>query len=536
VINKQHSIAAIYLRLSRDDGGDAESNSIGNQRDMLRKYAKDNGFHIHDEYIDDGISGTTFERANFQRMIGDVENKKIGTIICKDLSRLGRNNALVAYYTEIFFPENGIRFICVNDGIDSDKGENEIMGFKSVINEYYARDISKKIRSSFRSMVSKGLFIGSMPPYGYALDPADRHHLIPNEETAQIVKEMFRMAAEGIKPHKITVYLSERKILTPRAYIACTTGQCQDNHNKEFPTEWGVTTVLSILKNRVYCGHIIGQKETTQSFKSKKTVQRPESEWIVCKNMHKELVDEQTFARVQSLIKTKKRENKSYAENIFAGLLKCPTCGYNLCYVSPKNRSKTGSYVCNLYKQHSRTKTCTSHYIRFDSLNDIVLAKFRKLTVFIEEHKSDLKIFYNRFLQDGLDSNSSSNLQMLKKYQNRIRELDTIIKKIVEQNSLGSLTDERFALLSREYETEHRDLSGKIEELQKQLNQKRDTMQNAESFLTAIGKYTQAAELTLPLLHDLIERIEVHECEGKGKERTQGVDVYWRFIGFIPDN
>ena len=266
----QQKKAAIYLRLSRDDGGDSESNSIGNQRAMLQKYAQERGFIQCFEYVDDGISGTTFERDGLKRMIRDIEDGKIGAVICKDMSRFGRNNAMVAYYTEIFFPDNDIQFIAVNDNIDTFHGENEIMGFKSILNEYYARDISKKIRSSKKVMAAKGEFVGTIAPYGYQKHPDDCHKLIVDEETAPIVKMIFEMAAKGITTVEIKHHLTNAEILTPLAYIAGKTGKYQTESVKNFPTEWNTQTVISILKNKAYCGHMVQQKYTSKSFKTRK--------------------------------------------------------------------------------------------------------------------------------------------------------------------------------------------------------------------------------------------------------------------------
>ena len=535
MINQQQIMGAIYLRLSRDDGGDAESNSIQNQRELLRKFAKDKNIIVKDEYIDDGVSGVTFERDGFKRMIADIGEGKISIVIVKDLSRLGRNNAMVAYYTEIFFLENNVRFIAVNDGIDSSKGDNEIMGFRSVINEFYARDISKKTRSSFQTLAEKGCFIGAHAPYGYIVDPDDHHHLLPDPETAKIVTEMFALAAEGIKPNQITRILSERKLSTPRVHLANTTGKYKNAINTEFPTEWNLNTVASILRNREYCGHIISQKQTTQSFKSKKVIYRSEDEWVVCKNMHEALVSEKTFEKVQSLIKTKQRENKANVDNIFAGLLKCQTCGYGLCYNAPRQRVKTAFFMCNLYRQSSRMRTCTSHYITFRALHSVVLDAFQRLERFVKEHNGDLDAFYYQHLHKGSDSTNRTRTKEIEKHKKRSRELDSILKKIVEQNAMGSLSDERFAILSADYEREYRELSAKIEELQMQLNQKKDNLQNAKHFISAIAKYADVTELTTPMLHELIERIEVHNAVGVGKARTQDVDIYWRFIGRLPD-
>jgi DNA invertase Pin-like site-specific DNA recombinase len=532
--NQQQNLAAIYLRLSRDDGTDTESNSIGNQRELLHKYAKEHGLVVKGEYVDDGVSGTTFEREGFRRMIADIEEGKIGTVLCKDLSRLGRNNALVAYYTEMFFPGNNVRFIALNDGIDSAKGDNEIMGFKSIINEWYARDISKKIRSSFQTMAQKGWFIGAHAPYGYRVDPDDHHHLLPDEATAPIVQEMFAMAAQGITPYKIQQHLIDRKIITPRAHIAQTTGKYLDALKKQH--EWDLTTVTHILRNPEYCGYIISQKQTTQSFKDKRVVNLPEDEWVIAKNMHKELVDEQTFQLVQSFIKVKHRKNASTTENIFAGMVKCQTCGYGLSYNSPRQRVKTGTYMCNLYKQHNRFRTCSPHYITFDALVNGIYTQMRKITAFIAEHEGDLERFYNEFLLAGAELNSRANQKELEKQQQRARELDALIKRLFEQNTLGNLSDERFVLLSREYEAEQKALLEKSTLLQTALNREKDVLLGAGHFLRAIAKYKDSAELTPALLHELIEKIVVHEAEGTGKARTQKIDIYWRFVGLLPEN
>jgi hypothetical protein len=423
----------------------------------------------------------------------------------------------------------------VNDGFDSAVGENEIMGFKSVINEFYARDISKKIRSSFRTMAIKGKFRGSNPPYGYMKNPDDRHHFVVNPETASHVQEMFAMAANGTKPYQIALHLTDKDILTPLRYLEQTTGKYKGVADENFPTNWHVTTVLSILKNRQYCGHLISQKQTTQSFKNKKTVYRPESEWVICENTHEALVDEETFEKVQKLVKTKKRENKSHVENIFAGLIKCRDCGYKLSYNSPRGRETTGMYVCNLYKSFSRLKSCTSHYISHRALYALVLNRVQNIAAFANGYRGDYEAFQRVYLQQGADLNDRSSRQELERYQKRVRELDSILKKIVEQNALGSLTDERFAMLSTEYETEQLELNGKVEALQTKLSQKKDSLQNAERFLAAIGKYTDVTELSVSLLNEIIEKIEVHQGVGKGKARTQDVDIHWRFIGLLPE-
>jgi len=315
--------AALYCRLSRDDGGDSESNSIITQRQMLQRYARENGFYVCSEYVDDGISGTTFDRPSLKRMITDIEDGKIGIVLCKDMSRLGRNNAMVAYYTEIFFPDNDVRFIAIGDSIDTYKGENEIMAFKSVINEYYARDISKKIKAAYHTKALNGEFTAAFAPYGYKKNPDNKHHLIPDENTAGTVARIFQMAADGLTPFKIAAVLSREGILTPRAYTAEQHEKYKDCFNHKYPADWRNTTIAAILKNREYMGHMVCNKNTTKSFKNRKHIQLSEEDWIITENTHEPLVDEYLFNLAQKVVRVKKRENTAGHDNIFAGLLKC---------------------------------------------------------------------------------------------------------------------------------------------------------------------------------------------------------------------
>ena len=351
MLKQQANTAGLLCRLSRDDGGDAESNSITTQRQMLRRYAKEQGFQVYDEYIDDGISGTTMDRPGFQRMVRDIEDGKIGIVLCKDLSRLGRNNALVAYYTEIFFPDNDIRLIAIGDGIDTAKGDNEIMPFKSVVNEYYARDISRKIRAAYRTKALNGEFTGPYAPYGYRKNPENPRHLIPDDNATQIVKRIFQMAADGVTPFRIAAQLSREHIPTPNNYFA---DQGMKVKRPKYP-EWSKTTVLQILHNRTYLGHLICLKQTTKSFKNKKTVYLPEDKWVVTENTHEPIIDQYTFDIAQKIAHVKKREGKPLMENIFSGLLKCSTCGGGL-GLACREENMYGQYNCNLYRRGTKDK------------------------------------------------------------------------------------------------------------------------------------------------------------------------------------
>ena len=533
MLKQQANTAAIYKRLSRDDGGDAESNSIITQGQMLRRYAKEQGFVVYDEYTDDGISGTTFERRDFKRMIRDIEDGKIGVVLCKDLSRLGRNNAMVAYYTEIFFPDNDVRFVCVSEGIDTFEGDNEIMPFKSVINEYYARDISRKVRSAYRTKALNGEFTAAFAPYGYLKDLEDKHRLIVDEETAPTIKRIFQMAADGLTPFKIAKQLSNDKILTPRAYLAHKFGKYQNSFSAKYPEDWCNTTVMAILQNRVYLGHIVGNKSTTKSFKNRKQVAVPEAEWIETQNTHPHIVEEYLFNMAQKVVRVKKRENSKGEPNIFAGLLKCSDCGASLGFIKGKTEGHQGAYNCNVYRKKN-LRYCTAHYITHKALYELVLADIKRHAQIAKQYEDELSE-YAKKLANGNESGKTKRLQRDRdKLRQRDSELATIIKKLFEKNALGVITDEQFVSMSADYGAEQKKGAERIVELQKQL-EKRDTEgTNTTKFLNAVRKYSEITELNASILNDLIESIIVYNAEGKSrKNRKQRVEINYKFVGLM---
>jgi DNA invertase Pin-like site-specific DNA recombinase/ribosomal protein S15P/S13E len=533
VVKQQTKMTAIYKRLSRDDGGDAESNSIVTQSHMLRRYAKENGLAVYDEYTDDGISGTTFERDDFKRMIRDIEDGKIGTVLCKDLSRLGRNNALVAYYTEIYFPDNDVRFIAVADGIDTFKGENEMMAFKSVVNEYYAREVSRKVRDGYRTKALDGEFTAAFAPYGYLKDPADKHHLIVDEETAVIVKRIFQMAADGFTPFKISSILTKEQILTPRAYLAAKFGKYKKSFHPKYPTDWSNTTVMTILQNREYLGHLVCHKSTTKSFKNRKLVRLSEDDWIIKPNTHEPIVDEYLFEMAQKVVRVRKRENTVGHENIFAGLLKCSDCGGSLSFIKPKTDGHQGSYNCNLYRKKT-TKYCTAHYITHKALYQIVLDDIRRNAQIAKQHEDELTE-YAKTMLDGRESGKFKRVQKeLEKCRKRDDELNTIIKKLFEQNALGVISDERFVAMAEGYEVEQKGLTVRIAELQKQLDERKNDGNNTTKFLETVRKYSEVTELDSHMLNDLIESIVIYNAEGRSrKNRVQKVEINYKFVGVL---
>jgi len=527
MLKQQQQNAALYLRLSRDDGGDVESNSIGNQRAILQRYANESGFSVIGEYVDDGISGTTFERPSFKRMIDDIEAGSITIVLCKDLSRLGRNNAMVAYYTEIFFIENRVRFIALNDGIDTAFGDNEIMPFKSVINEYYARDISKKIRSAYKIQAQRGNYTGVVPPFGYIKNPANKYQLIPDPQTATLVKRMFAMAASGKGTAMIARILRDEKVLCPRAYSTQVLGIKRPYTYKD-DTDWATTSVAQIVRNKVYLGHIISLKTTSLSFKNKTPIKVPEEEQITVLNMHEPLVEQDTFDLAQKIFKIKKRGNKHGFDNIFVGILKCSDCESGLAINFPGSHKEYFSYSCNRYRQQS--KYCTTHYIRYDDIYRIVLEGIQEKQRFVSEHEAELSQYAQRLADRGADVELKFIRSDLDKSQKRSKELDILIQKLFEQVALGALSQERFATLSQTYEQEQKMLNTKIADLQAKLTDRGGDVQNFMRFFDLVRKHEKVTTLSAEILHEFIESVVVYQAEGKRLDRTQKVVINFRFI------
>jgi len=517
---------ALYCRLSRDDGDDKESNSIVNQREMLKRYAKEHGFQVYDEYIDDGFSGTTFNRPALNRMFEDIEAGKINVILVKDMSRLGRNNALFMYYVEEVFSNLDIRFIAINDMVDTGQEDNEIMPFKSVLNEYYARDTSKKIRSSKRTTALNGGFTGSFAPYGYLTEPEDKQKLIIDPEAAPTVKRVFELSKEGNSTHQIARMLCEEGILIPRAYRAKKKGTLEQSKGFKFPTDWVGKNVKMILQNQVYLGHMVSHKTQTKSFKNKKLVKVPKEDWIIVKNTHEAIIDEETFEIVEKFIHLKKQPNKTGKPNIFVGLVKCPDCGRNLAYSNPKG--KKAGFRCRTYVRN--TNLCTTHSISYDALFEIILND-------IQKHVKNMEKLGDRFMEEMRELSETSGNKKIHQFkqelvtlEKRIEEIDHIIIKLFEQNALGKITDERFSKMSLTYELEQKKVTQRYKELQSKVNTEEKKTASTNKFMKTIRKYEKVTELNRSMLCELIDSIYVYQAEGIGKERKQRVEINYRFL------
>lgn len=531
---------ALYLRLSKDDGTDSESSSIQTQKEMLTRYCRENGFAISEIYVDDGWSGTNSNRPSFQRMLSDIEDGKINCVITKDLSRLGRNYLETGGYTEVYFPEHNVRYIAVTDGVDTAKGYTmDITPFKNLLNDMYAQDISKKIKSSLLTRQKQGKFIGVKAPYGYVKDPADKKHLLIDERFAPTVRYIFQMAKDGVGMVQIARRLTAEKI--PRPVVAAAEKfECYDRYitTDESAYKWSMGSVREILRNPVYKGAVRGQKRPTISLKSNKRKSRATSGTFVVENMHEPIIPPEEWELVQRLITSRKKARKTDRpyDNIFSGLVKCADCGYALS-VSKANRTWNSDniianydYQCNNYRMEGKA-VCTQHRISALSLYNAVLEDIRRLAnEALDDDRQMISSIAERLGKDEKDSVRQAERE-LKKAAKRLVELDKLFAKLYEEHINGKVSERNYNALSATYEAEQTELENKIAELNETIKANREYGENAENFVDLIKQYADIDELTQALLNTLIERIEVHEPEEINGERIQKLDVYYKFVG-----
>jgi len=532
-------LPAIYARLSNEDldaGKKGVSLSIDNQINLLKDYVKEQGWQTPKVFYDDDRTGTNFNRKGFQDMYAEAKNGTINVIIINDLSRLGRNNAMIAFYTEIFFPDRDIRLIAIGDGIDTAHGDNEILPFKSVINEYYARDISKKIRSARKARAHNGEYSAYVAPIGYRKDPKDKHRLIVDEEGAKIVRHIFNLAVQGYGLTKIARTLTEEGIPTIR--------QFSEQNYEDYPAGmkaktnmWSMASVRVVLQNKTYLGYVVNGKTTTKSFKNSKLVKKPEDQWIEIPNMHEPLISEDTFNLAQKLIHVKRRETKEKHENIFAGLVKCATCNTNLSLMHSRREGVVyESLICNKYRSYSavgENRLCTAHYTPVTLVNDSVLAYIRVFAAKAKEHEHDLETYARRFAGKNDDKALQHSQAEINRMNKRIRELDTIVERLFEEYALGNIGAERFQSMSGKYEQEHSNLKERLDALSKKVDEQKDAVGDTMRFLQEILPYTEAETLNREMLLTLVDRIVAHEGSGWRHKRTQKLDIYFRFVGAI---
>ncbi|MCI6388333.1 MAG: recombinase family protein [Ruminococcus sp.] len=528
-------ITALYCRLSRDDGAEGDSNSVANQKRMLTKYAKENGFGNTRFYVDDGYTGTNFNRPGFQQMLEDIEMGYVSTIIVKDMSRLGRDYLQVGYYTDTYFPDRNIRFIAVNDCVDSNDGENELAPFRNVMNEMYARDISRKVRSSHRLRGNAGEPL-SQPPYGYMKSPENKKKWIVDAEAAQVVQDIFRMCLEGKGNETIARILQEQKVLIPMAYWQSKGLPRGGKKTQPNPYKWGKTTVAKILAQQEYCGDVINFKTYSKSFKNKSRIPNPEENWAVFKNVHEPIIDRETFEAVQKLIsKTKRRAPKkeNAEKNMFCDLLYCADCGSKLwSHVNTVNKN-IQYFSCSNYKTDTRGTCETRHYIRADAIEQVVMLELRRMAQFLQDDEETFaELLAQKTNKDILKEQKYLEEELCKSIA-RNKKVSGFYEKLYEDNVSGKVTDEWFMQLSHKYEVERMELKAKIAELRKRISNIGTMQQNKENFINAIRRFMEMKKLTAPLLRELIDKITVYETEGVGKNRSQRIMIHYKFIGYI---
>ena len=531
----QIGITALYCRLSRDDGTESESNSIGNQKKLLSQKAKEMGLTDTKYYVDDGYTGTNFNRPGFQQLIDDIEIGLVSAVMVKDLSRLGRDYVSVGNYTDSYFPEHNVRFIAVNDAIDSDEGESEIAPFKNILNEMYARDISKKIRSSHRLRGSMGEPL-SQPPYGYMKSPENKKKWIIDPEAATVVKSIFKMCLDGKGNETIARELQENKVLIPMAYWRSKGLNRGGKKTQTNPYKWCKTTVQKILSQQEYCGDIINFKTYSKSFKNKRRIENSKENWAVFKDVNEPIIDRETFEAVQKFIsKTKRRAPKKEngERSIFNGLIYCGDCHSKMRYHTSTSNKEIHYFTCSDNKVDYRGKCPGRHYVRADALEEVVKLELRRLVEMLEIDESYFAQLLLRKNDEEREKDKKFLELELQKAIARSGTVSQLYEKLYEDNVIGKVSDEWFVELSHKYEKERMDLKAKIADTRHKIEELKNNNSEYEKFISAIRRFMQMDNLTSPLLRELIDHIDIFETEGTGKSRTQRIVIYYRFIGYI---
>ena len=532
----QNLITALYPRLSHEDELQGESNSISNQKRILEAFAKQNGFTNLRWYTDDGFSGANFQRPGFQAMLADIEAGKVGTVIVKDMSRLGRNYLQVGFYTEMLFPQKGVRFIAVNDNVDSANGgmDNDFTPLRNLFNEWLVRDTSKKIKAVKRAKGMSGKPVTSKPVYGYLMDE-DENYLV-DEETAPVVQQIYQLCLAGNGPTKIARMLTEQQIPTPGTLEYRRTGSTRRYH-PGYECKWATNTVVHLLENREYTGCLVNFKTEKPSYKLKHSIENPPEKQAVFENHHEPIIDRETWERVQELRKQRKRPNRYDEVGLFSGILFCADCGsvmYQQRYQTDKR--KQDCYICGSYKK--RTADCTAHFIRTGLLTAGVLSNLRKVTSYAAKHEARFMKLLIEQNEDGDRRRNAAKKKELEAAEKRIAELSAIFKRLYEDSVTGRISDERFTELSADYEAEQKELKERAARLREELSKAQEATANAEKFMNVVRRHTTIEELTPTLLREFVEKIVVHESvalDGKrrGKLRRQEIEIYYSFVGKV---
>lgn len=530
---QQHYKAALYCRLSVDDGNFGGSVSIETQKILLEQYCKDHKITDYKFYCDDGCSGTNFDRPSFKKMLSDIDEGKINLVIVKDLSRFGRNYVEAGMYVQRFTDSN-IRFIAADDNYDSLVNSDDLLfPIKNVVNEMYARDVSKKTKAAKKAKARDGQFIGSKAPFGYKIDPNDRHHLIVDEPAAQVVKRIFRLASEGVGYNKMAKIFREEKVLTPIAYFNLNNPDYfkSDYWRKEF--DWHVTSIRAILNNEVYLGKLVYGKQRNKSMKSKEKVRNPKEDWIVVENCHEPIITQELWDTVHKILNAKHRPAKAGEVQMFAGLLYCSDCGHCLTYSQKqrKDGSYHGAYSCWMYKTHGK-EYCASHYITFDTIYELVLIDIQRNLFQYRKNTDKFKSILSRKYQSDSQKQAEQITLEYEQKQKRCEELDKIISRLYEDNVLGRIGDGRYESMSQSYELEQVEIKKALPILKSKIDELKRQSDCADNFINVIKKYTIIDKLDASILNELIDKIVVHHREKTEDGSTfQQIEIYYRFVG-----
>lgn len=537
---KQPYNTALYMRLSRDDENFGDSVSIETQRTILRRFAEENNLHVAGEYIDDGWSGTNFERPGFQRMMADVEAGKVNCIASKDLSRFGREHIMMDYYLEFVFPEKGVRFIAVSDNEDTEKGLSDFVPFKNLFNEWFAKDTSRKVKNSIHAKHLAGERTFAYAPLGYKRDPENKNRLVIDEETRWIIEKIFDLAFHGTGAAKITGILMDEQVPTA-GWLNYTRYGKFANIYAGAPDEkryaWTIAQVKSIIKNETYIGNSIHGVQTNISYKNKKKVRKPPEEWLRIENTHEAIISREVFEQVQEQIANRRRKIKNEpSSQIFSGLVKCADCGWSMSYGVNRSNSKPFAYFnCTSYRQHGlKHKTCTAHYIRYDTLYAYVLSRLQHWSAQADVSEDFLKA--QLLHVGGKEQQRIAKVREaeLKRLQKRQKELDRLFSKLYEDWAAERITEYNFNALSEKYQAEQTELLPKIERIEAGLASEAQETVNADRWIDLIRQYAHPEELTAEMLNALIEKIVVHEkTVSDDGEKEQIVEIYYRFVGKV---
>ena len=524
--------AFLYERLSRDDNLEGESYSIGNQKKLLAKVAKEKGYTNLVHFLDDGISGVTMDRPGFVEMIRQLEQGKAAAVFVKDLSHLGRNYIEVGRLTEEFFPDHDIRLVAVSDNIDTAEGENELAPIRNLFNEWYARDISKKRRISNKIKGNAGEPMGQ-PPYGYIKDPNDPKHWIVDDEAAQVVRRVYSMTLEGFGTEQIATQLEKDGVLTPRAYWLTKGIKRPGKGKQQPPTKWNSSTITKILSLQEYCGDILNFKTYSKSYKNKKRIDNDRENWVVFQDVHEAIIERAMYEQVQQKRgKIRKRRTNNGEHNMFSGLLVCADCGSNLHFHFNQGNPEIKYFNCSNYKGNRGTCTST-HYVRVDFLEEVVLGEIRRLTKFASLYEDEFVKAVIGHSQQAEQTDRKLKEKELRTLLARDEELDGLFERIYEDNVSGKLSDDRFAKMSRRYEDEQKELAEKIKKLRSEIEKQSSRSMTTDMFIGLVRKYTRARKLTPRMLNELIEKIEVFNAEKIDGVWEQRLRIHYNCVGTI---